>query len=45
MLRRASCIHHSTRVSKHEVVAALLEAAAGRSERGRRKLGGREFER
>jgi hypothetical protein len=31
-------IHHSTRVPKHEVVAALLEAAVGQSERVQRKL-------
>jgi hypothetical protein len=32
-------IHHSTRVPKHEVVAALLEAAVGQTERVQRKLG------
>ncbi|MGW1008194.1 hypothetical protein [Streptomyces sp. NPDC002520] len=32
-------IHHSTRVPKHEVVAALLEAAVAQSERVGRKLG------
>ncbi|MFH8582530.1 hypothetical protein [Streptomyces zaomyceticus] len=31
-------IHHSTRVPKHEVVAALLEAAAGQRERVERSL-------
>lgn len=32
-------IHHSTRVPKHEVVAALLEAATGQADRVERKLG------
>ena len=32
-------IHHSTRVPKHEVVAALLEAAVGQTDRVQRKLG------
>ncbi len=32
-------IHHSTRVPKHEVVAALLDAAVGQSERVQRRLG------
>jgi hypothetical protein len=32
-------IHHATRVPKHEVLAALLEAAVGQSERVQRKLG------
>lgn len=32
-------IHHSTRVPKHEVVAALLEAAVAQAERVGRKLG------
>ena len=32
-------IHHSTRVPKHEVVAALLEAAVGQADRVQRKLG------
>ncbi|WP_433860096.1 hypothetical protein [Streptomyces kronopolitis] len=31
-------IHHATRVPKHEVVAALLEAAVGQAERVQRKL-------
>lgn len=31
-------IHHSTRVPKHEVLAALLEAAVGQSDRVERKL-------
>jgi hypothetical protein len=32
-------IHHSTRVPKHEVVAALMEAAVAQAERVGRKLG------
>ncbi|MFH9426399.1 hypothetical protein [Streptomyces sp. NPDC017529] len=32
-------IHFSTRVPKHEVVAALLEAAVGQADRVQRKLG------
>jgi hypothetical protein len=31
-------IHHATRVPKHEVVAALLEAAVAQSDRVQRKL-------
>ncbi|MGW7711594.1 hypothetical protein [Streptomyces sp. NPDC054771] len=31
-------IHHATRTPKHEVVAALLEAAVGQSDRVRRSL-------
>lgn len=32
-------IHHSTRVPKHEVVAALLAAAVAQADRVQRKLG------
>ncbi|WP_151775799.1 hypothetical protein [Streptomyces abyssomicinicus] len=37
--RAVDDIHHSTRVPKHEVVAALLEAAVAQADRVQRKLG------
>ncbi|MFF7366046.1 hypothetical protein [Streptomyces sp. NPDC008125] len=36
--RAVDDIHHATRTPKHEVVAALLEAAAGQADRVQRRL-------